>query len=165
MESSRGREPGDLLGTWPCSLRFCGNGVRFWIVSGPLSCSAHTWSGPGSFLVACVSLSQGSWEVGGLLPPTGPSQILQFSLQGSTPFLIRASGCETSRESDDYRLPCLAKVGGFSLEHISTEHQSHMHREPRECSAHLRGWRTKRNNVCESILRAVKWEFPSRLSG
>lgn len=36
---------------------------------------------------------QGSWEVRHLLPPTGPSQILLVSLQGSIIFLVRASCC------------------------------------------------------------------------
>ena len=54
--------------------------------------------------MVCVPLSQdgfqhqGSWEVGHLLPPTGPSQILPVSLQGSTMFLIGAS-CETVHAS------------------------------------------------------------------
>ena len=68
---------GELLCHVACSLRFYGNGVSFRFVSGQLSCSAPAWSGPGSFLVACASLSQdgfqrqGSWEVGCLLPPIG----------------------------------------------------------------------------------------------
>ena len=101
-ESSRMKEPEK------CSvvcLWFYGNGVSFWVVSGQLSCSAYTWSGPGFFLVVCTPLSQdgfwrqGSSEVGCLFPPVGPSQILLVSLQGSTKFLIRASCCETTHAS------------------------------------------------------------------
>ena len=50
---------------------------------------------PGSFLVACASLSQdgfqrqGFWEIGPLLPPMGPSQVLLVNLQGSTRFLYQ----------------------------------------------------------------------------
>ena len=78
------------------SVRVYGNGVSFQVVSGQLSSSVCTWSGAGSFLVVCASLSQGgfqrqgSWEGGHLLPPTGPSQILLVSLWGSTIVLIRA---------------------------------------------------------------------------
>ena len=71
-------------------LKFYGNGVTFRIISDQSSCLTHTWSGSGSFLLVWASLSQdgfqhrGCWKVGGLLPPTGPSQILPVSLQGST---------------------------------------------------------------------------------
>ena len=101
------------------SLWFYGNGVSFWVVSGQSSCSALTWSDPGSFLVAHVLLGQdgfqcqGSWEVGCLLPPIGPSQILPFILQGSTmkrPYqglLLWDYSCKWFSSS-------LAKIGSFS---------------------------------------------------
>ena len=37
-------------------------------------------------------------------PPIGPSQILPIGLQGSTTFLIRASGCETIHTSGYYHV-------------------------------------------------------------
>lgn len=83
-------------------LRFYGDGVSFQVFSGQLSCSAHIWSGPGSFLAVHAPLSQdgfqrqGCWDVGHLPLPIGPSQILLVSLQGSTKVLIRASCCETT---------------------------------------------------------------------
>ena len=46
-ESSSVREPGELLSHEAFSLRFYGIGVRFWVVSGQLSCSARTWSDSG----------------------------------------------------------------------------------------------------------------------
>ena len=63
---------------------------------------------------ACALLSQdgfqhqGSWEVGRLLLPTGPSQIL--SLQGSTQFLLRASCCETAHGSSYYSVSANALI-------------------------------------------------------
>ena len=57
--------------------------------------------GPSWWPVYLSAKDPGRLVVSSLL--LSPSQILQFSLQGSTPFLIRASGCETSRASDDYR--------------------------------------------------------------
>ena len=99
---------------WLAVSRFMGMGL----VSGFSLASHLVWPVLGltqvytSFLVMCTLLSQGSWE--DLLPPIGPSQILLVSLQGSTVFLIRASCCETTHESN-YRLSsCLAKVGSFS---------------------------------------------------
>ena len=53
-ESSSGREPRELLGTWPCSLRFCGNGVHFWVVSAQSSCSPRV-------LLGGTGLSQSRW--------------------------------------------------------------------------------------------------------
>ena len=103
----RWRAAGELLCHIACGLRFYGNGVSFWVVSGQSPCAACT-SGSGSFLVACAPLSQDgvqhqrSWEVGCLLPLIGPSQILPVSLQGSTLFLIRASYCETTQASSYY---------------------------------------------------------------
>ena len=91
-----------------CALWFYGNGVSFQVVSGQSSFSTCAWSGPGSFLVVPAPLRQdgfqcqGFWEVGGFLPPTGPSQIFLVSLQGSTMFLTRASYCETVHTSSYY---------------------------------------------------------------
>ena len=84
----RWRAAGELLCHIACGLRFYGNGVSFWVVSGQSPCAACT-SGSGSFLVACAPLSQDgvqhqrSWEVGCLLPLIGPSQILPVSLQAA----------------------------------------------------------------------------------
>ena len=102
VESSRVRNPGELLCHVTPSLWFYGNRVRFQVISGQSSSLAHTWSGSGSFLMAQAPLSQdgfqcqGSWEVGCLLPATGPSQSLLVSLQGSPMFFIRVSCCETA---------------------------------------------------------------------
>lgn len=97
-------------GTQENCLRFYGDGVSFQVFSGQLSCSAHIWSGPGSFLAVHAPLSQdgfqrqGCWDVGHLPLPIGPSQILLVSLQGSTKVLIRASCCETTH-ARGYYLP------------------------------------------------------------
>ena len=40
------------------SLRFYGNGFSFPLVSGQSSCSVHTWSGAGTFLVVGTYLPQ-----------------------------------------------------------------------------------------------------------
>ena len=86
-KGSRGREPRTAL---PCGSKF------------PV-----LWQ-QGSFLVAYIPLSQGgfqcqgSWEAGPLLPPTGPSQVLPVSLEGSPVFFLRAACCETTHESGYY---------------------------------------------------------------
>ena len=86
VESSRVKEPRRTDLTRGSQFCFYGNGVSSQVVSGQSSCSALTWSGSGSFLVACTSLSQdgfqGSWKVGCLLLPIGPSHILLVSPQG-----------------------------------------------------------------------------------
>ena len=110
------RSPGALFCQVAHNLQFDGNGVSFRVVSGRLSCPVHTWSGPGSFLVALTPLSQdgsqsqGSWEVGHLLPPLGAPQVLLGIPQGSTLFLTRPSCWDNSWEQ---LLSCLAEVGGF----------------------------------------------------
>ena len=106
--------PGEQLCHVAHSLRFYGSGVSFQVASGQSSCSARIWSGPGTFLVAWAHLSQdgfcrqGSWDVGGLLPPMGPS-----------PLVITAAPCSLSgppivRQLTQALLPCLPKVGSFS---------------------------------------------------
>ena len=106
--AARRGNPGELHCHGAHSLSFYGNGVSFWVLSGQLSCSASTWSDSGSFLAARASLSQDGfqrqafWDVGGLRPPIGPSQVLPVSLQGSTVFLIRASCCEITFASGYY---------------------------------------------------------------
>ena len=98
--------------TW-LAVRFYGNGAHFQVVSGQSSCLALPWSGSGSFLVAHAPLSQdgfqhqGSWEVGCLLPPVGPSLILLVSLQSSTRSL---SGPPVGRQL----MRAAIVVGGFS---------------------------------------------------
>ena len=90
------------------SLQFYGKRVSFRVVSGQSSCLAHICSDSEPFLVAGSSLSQdglqrqGFWEVGHLLPPSGPSPVLPVRFQGSTVFLIRASCCGTTHASSYY---------------------------------------------------------------
>ena len=101
------REPRRTALPCGCSLGFYGNGVSFQVVSGQSSSSPmpglargpswwHTSLGQDGFQ------RQGSWEVGQLLPPTGPSQILLVSFQGSIMFLVRAYCCETAHASGYY---------------------------------------------------------------
>ena len=109
--------PGEPLCHVARSLWFYGNGVSLGVVSGQLSCLACTWSGSGSFLLVCTSLSQDGlqWqrllEVGHLLPPTGPSQILLVSCWGVTPVPYR--GLLLWDSSGRWLLQCLAKVSSF----------------------------------------------------
>ena len=75
--------------------------MRMGLVSGQWMFLAHRLTRPvrdraqGPSWVACASLSQdgfqrqGFWEIGPLLPPMGPSQVLLVSLQGSTRFLYQ----------------------------------------------------------------------------
>ena len=114
VESSRVREPrrAHVLCHVARSLRFYGSGVSVWVVSGQSSCWVHTWSDSGSFLVVPAPLSQdgfqhkGFWEVGCLLPSTGPShcpsQILPVSFLSSPRVLMGASCCETTHASSYY---------------------------------------------------------------
>ena len=103
VESSRIREP--RRNALSCSSQISGF-MGIGLVSP--SCSAGSWCGSGSFLVACTSLSQygfqcqGFWKDSCLFPPTVPSQILLVSLQGSTMFLIRASYHESVHERGYY---------------------------------------------------------------
>ena len=81
-ESSWVRNPGELLPHVAHSFWFYGNGVSFWVVSGQWSCSASSWSGPRVLLGGTHTfqprwiLAPGILEVGSLLPPTDPSQLL-----------------------------------------------------------------------------------------
>ena len=83
-------------------LKFYWNGVSNRVVSGQSSCSACTWSGSGSSLVAGTSLSQdgfhrqGFWEVGVSSLLLAPPKFSRFV------FLIRASCCETTHASSYY---------------------------------------------------------------
>ena len=86
--------------TWLTVSGFMVMGLVSWLSLA----NSFAWptSGSGSFLVVPAPLSQevfqhqGFWKVGCLLPLMGPSQVLLVSLQGSTPFLIGPSCCETS---------------------------------------------------------------------
>ena len=69
MESSRVKDPRRTAPLEACSLKFSGNGVSFWVV-----CLVRTWSGSGSFLVSCASLSQ--LHVILILPPPCHSLLL-----------------------------------------------------------------------------------------
>ena len=80
VEMSKVRDPSSA--TW-LTVRFYG--FSFQVASGQSSCSAHIWSGSGSFLVVRASLSQGgfqhqgSWGVGVpslLLAPPKPSRLV-----------------------------------------------------------------------------------------
>ena len=61
-ESSRVRNPGEPVCRVAHCLRFYGDGVSCWVVSGQLSCLTYIWSDPVSFLVVCASLSQGEFQ-------------------------------------------------------------------------------------------------------
>ena len=93
----------NYLAMWG-SLWFYRNGVSFQVVSGQSSCSACNRCASGSLLVTWAPLRQegfrrqGSWEVGCLLPPIGPSHIFPVTFL----FLFRASCCETSPASSYY---------------------------------------------------------------
>ena len=100
MESSRLSSQGSWSGSG-----------SFWVVGAPLSqAPASSW-----VLIGFVNAEprwetpenkcQGSWEVGGLLPPRSPSQILLAGLQCSTLSLIGASMQEAT-------VP-LGKLGSF----------------------------------------------------
>lgn len=69
VESSRVKDPRRTAPLEACSLKFSGNGVSFWVV-----CLVRTWSGSGSFLVSCASLSQ--LHVILILPPPCHSLLL-----------------------------------------------------------------------------------------
>ena len=106
----------DCSVTWLAITGFTGIGVSFWVVSGLSSCSTSTWFGPGYLLVERGSLSQDgfqrqvSWEVGCLLPPTGPSHIppLGFGVDRVPyqDFLLWGNSCKLL-------LLCLAKGGSL----------------------------------------------------
>ena len=93
--------------TWLAVSSFMGNGVSLWVISGQSSCSALTWSGPGSFLVVCIS--QPGWipvprNLGGLFSPPSywflPNPLSWSS--GCAIFLIWAFYCETTHASSYY---------------------------------------------------------------
>ena len=101
------------------SLRFYGNGVSFWVVSGHLSYLAHTWSGPGSFLVARVPLNQdgfqhqGCWDVG-CLPPSDCSFLPSSPTWSSGQHCVAYQSLLLCNNSCKRLLWCVAKVGSFS---------------------------------------------------
>ena len=66
--------PGELLCHVAPSPWFYGNGVSFQVVPGQSSCLAHTWSGPGSFLVESAPLSQMDSSI------KDPGKLVIFSL-------------------------------------------------------------------------------------
>lgn len=86
------------------SLQFYGNEVNFQVGSGQSSCSTHTWSGPGSFLVAQAPLSamkdSSAKDPGRLVLSSSllaPPKLV--SLEGSTLFFIRTSCWKTAPAS------------------------------------------------------------------
>lgn len=62
VESSRVRNSGELVCHVAHRLRFYGNGVSCWVVSGQPSCLTYIWSDPVSFPVVYASLSQGEFQ-------------------------------------------------------------------------------------------------------
>lgn len=97
-ESSSGREPRELLGTWPCSLRFCGNGVRFWIVSGQLPVLGLTQGPPWWQRHLSAKIDSSSWEAG-CLPPRAPPKSSGFVFRAA-PSLSGPPAARQLRQAD-----------------------------------------------------------------
>ena len=78
-QQGEGTQENCSVGHTARSLRFYGKGLVSRLSLARCSCSAHTCTGSGSFLVVSAPVSQkrfqrqGFWEVGHLLPPMGPS--------------------------------------------------------------------------------------------
>ena len=85
------------------------------VLSGSSLSNWLAWPGWGSgsepFLVMLTALSQGSWGVGPLLPPVGPSSMLLVRLQGGT---CSSPGPPVRSQLMQAALLCLARGGGSS---------------------------------------------------